>query len=88
MMKDITKSDLANQLLERKIEEAKLQRKQKKIIDKTKFRQEVDIVRNNIEKRDEIWYRQKVKGLYKRSNPSPGRTEKEKSKFIIENKGV
>ena len=37
-MKDIAKSDLANQLLERKIEEAKLQRKQKKIIDKTKFR--------------------------------------------------
>lgn len=59
------KVDLATQILQRKCAEAKAMRKEKKKNNKIKFKMEVEHVKNNIEKRDEIWYQQKVRKMNK-----------------------
>lgn len=45
--------------------EANRRRKESKKIHKIKFRQEVDVVKRNIEKRDEIWKQQQLADISK-----------------------
>ena len=47
--------EIAENIQLQKIEEAKHMRKISKKNSKIKFRQEVDVVKKNMEKRDEIW---------------------------------
>ena len=59
------KSGLADDITLNKIEEAKQMRKVSKKNQKIKFRHEVDVVKQNMEKRDEIWKQHQLVEIWK-----------------------
>ena len=56
---------MAEVIFQEKIIEAKRRRKESKKMEKMKFKNEVEIVRRNIEKRDEIWKQQQLADIWR-----------------------